>query len=437
VVRARSRPTRWAHALARRLALLSLAAHLPSGCAIVGGEVGAGGEDAIDGPSDGGSDGDGPAGGEPGAPSDDDACPDDVAPAPDAPADTVLALEGSDLSTRAEQPLVASPFASTPGALIVYLAPDGDDAADGRSRHAAVRTLTRAHEIVAAGAAGRDVEVRVAAGRYQALSVRWTYTQPDHTIRILPDRCATSKPIFDGCTAWDVTDPATQCTTELFFVLDSRTGRPSNVYLENLHVQRYRQPITFRGDKVDETLGNGRNHVFGCFFYNIGDAYNPALDRGEACISIAGSDDNVIERSTFDRIRNADDADQRFLHVVYMNGHSDRNVVRDNRIRLGGGSPFRVRQLSHLNRLEHNDFAATSTEAIASDWHDVDECPSFGTVIRDNYVDGTYDCTTQPLNWSTSMPDVEAGCTAPAGVPRRTTSGRTTSSAPCSGEARP
>lgn len=344
--------------------------------------------------------------------------------------------------TKDEQAVIATPFTST-NPLVIYVATTGIDANSGLSPSAPVLTLTRAHAIAEANGVGRDIEVQIAPGRYHHQQVTWTFTQPNYKVRIIPTPGAATKPIFDGCRAWTVTtDYATQCDLNgYFFRLLAPTGQATNVYLENIHIQRYNQGVAFVGNKSDPTKGNSHNHIYGCVFYNIGNAFNPNLYRGEAGVSLANSDNNTIEKTRFYRLRNADPAEDKFLHAIYMNSYSTNNMVKDCYLHLCFGSPFRVRNASHYNKFHSNHTYATANESgLGSDWYDASngECPSYGTDVRYNYKDGDYTCAAQPRNVDPTPPSgTQSGCANPSGVARFSTSLNTTSAKPCDGSSPP
>ncbi|GAA0935390.1 hypothetical protein GCM10009558_049080 [Virgisporangium aurantiacum] len=69
----------------------------------------------------------------------------------------------------------------------VYMNAAGDDAGDGATPATAVASLVRVQQLVAAGPADLDVEVRIHAGTYVAQGITWQTYRPGHTITFLPD----------------------------------------------------------------------------------------------------------------------------------------------------------------------------------------------------------------------------------------------------------
>jgi hypothetical protein len=360
----------------------------------------------------------------------------------DAPAD--MAIEGAAPTDGALPEAAASDVAvegaAPTGPLKLYVAPGGDDAKTGLSLADAVLTLKRVHAIVAQSKPGRDVEVRIAPGRYHGQKVTWTYTMPDHRITFMPLNNDKNRPVYDGCLVENVTEPSTQCPGGTWFILDHAGGTETNLHFEYIRVERYGTAISLNGNRNAEATSNGSNRLFGCYFWNIGNGFNPALAASTAAVRLVNSDDNEIINNHFVDIINASSGG--LLHAIYAAHMSDRNLIQANRFERGTGDPVRIRDYSNDNRILANRFIKIGTAAY-SDWycdHEVEtactkpapECPSWRNEFRDNVLDGSWSCQALTV-WKLYQDDITAGCTPPPGAARVSTSGNTQQTPPCSG----
>jgi len=333
----------------------------------------------------------------------------------------------------------AQPDAAPAGPFKVYVSPTGKDTNDGSTLAKAVLTLTRVQAILQAAKPGRDVEVRIAPGRYQAQKVTWKYTMPTHKITFMPLNDDKNRPIYDGCLVENVTNPGTQCPGGTWFILDHAGGQETNLHFEYIYVERYQTAISLNGDRDQESTSNGSNRVFGCYFKDIGNEFNPALATSTAALRLVNSDDNEIVNNHFVDIVNTTSG--ALLHAIYAAHMSDRNLIQSNRFERGTGDPVRIRDYSNDNEIRDNRFIKIGAAAY-SDWycdHEVNtactkpaaECPSWRNQFRDNFLDGSWTC--DPLTvWKLYQDDTTAGCTKPSGAARVSTSGNTQQSPPCS-----
>ncbi len=328
--------------------------------------------------------------------------------------------------------------AGPPGPLIIYMAPDGDDGGDGFIEASPIRTLGRAQELVAASV-DRDVEIRIGLGTYYAQTVVWTETRPNNTITFTrwpadgPDR-----PIFDGCEAADG-----PCPGGTWFQLRHSAGEETNLTFHYIRVQKYGTAISLNGSRNAEATSNGSNRIFGCYFIDIGNEFNPSLAPSTAAVRLVNSDDNTIANNHFIDVVNTTSGG--LIHAIYVAHMSDRNVIRANRFKRSSGDPVRVRDFSNDNDILDNRFIQVGTRAGYTDWycdHDVrddctkpdPECPSWGNEFRDNVLDGTFDCTTLGT-FHYYQDDSTTGCSPPVdGARRLRTSGNEQHVPPCTSE---
>lgn len=324
------------------------------------------------------------------------------------------------------------------GPVIVYMAPDGDDSRDGASEESAIQTTSRAHEIVQTLGA-RDVEIRIGLGTYYAQTVVWTETRPDNTITFTRwPADGPGRPVFDGCEG-----PDGPCPGGTWFRLRHSAGEETNLNFNYVRVENYGTAISLDGARNDEATSNGSNRIYGCYFENIGNVFNPSLDPSTAAVRLVNSDDNVIANNHFVNVVNTTSGG--LIHAIYAAHMSDRNTIRANRFKVSSGDPVRIRDYSNDNVIIDNRFIQVGTQAGYTDWycdHDVrddctkvgPECPSWGNAFRDNLLDGKYDCTVLGT-FHYFQDDSTTGCSPPSADARRLrTSGNTQNSPPCTSE---
>ena len=365
----------------------------------------------------------------------------DAAPT-DAAADLATPDAGSppsDAATVLDSSIDATADQGQPGPFAIYLAPNGDDALDGRNETTAIRSLERAHDLIAATPIDADVEVRIGLGTYYDQRVTWTVTHPDHRISFVRwPADATTRPVFDGCVSENGA-----CPGGTWFRLRHSDGEETNLVFHYIHVKRYGTAISLDGARNAEATSNGSNRIFGCFFEDIGNEFNPSLSPSTAAVRLVNSDDNEIINNHFVDVVNTTSGG--LIHAIYAAHMSDRNQILRNRFKRSSGDPVRVRDYSNDNVINENRFIQVGTAAGYTDWycdHDVrddctkvgPECPSWGNQFRDNVLDGKFDCS--PLGtFEYFQDDTTTGCSPPGADARRLrTSGNTQHTPPCTSE---
>jgi len=316
--------------------------------------------------------------------------------------------------------------------LMIYVSPSGSDENDGLSLAKAKKTLAGAHKaVVALDPATRDVFVEVQPGDYVAQKrTTWTYTMPKNTIRIGPPLGSSTRPYFTPCPSRS--SSGTDCEDCYFFVLDKPGGVATNVHIENLELHRWLSGIALWGaSKYSVTGYQRRNRISGCFFHYIGDAHNPDFYRGEACISLRQSSDNIIENNRFQNIKNAASSDYRFLHAVYIKNWSKRNVIRYNVFINVSGDVIRNRNGANYTQVVSNTFIRAGEGALVQDYFDraQDECPSWGVMVTDNSYDTNFTCGVVDV-CEVEDSDVPSGCKSKT-IPRISCSRNTPRTGAC------
>ncbi|MBK8481143.1 MAG: right-handed parallel beta-helix repeat-containing protein [Proteobacteria bacterium] len=365
----------------------------------------------------------------------------------DAAAEEGLQTDGGSADVRSIDG--ASPEVTVPsGPLVIYLAPSGLDARDGLSPQSAILTLRRAQSVLEALKPERDVEIQIAAGTYYGQTVIWTYTTPSHHVRLMPFGGGKTRPIFDGCLEDKPTDVVAGCPGGTWFTLRHANGEHTNLRFDYIHVTRYQTAISLDGLRNAEATSNGGNTIYGCYFSDIGNRYQPGLASSTAALRLVSSDDNLISNTHFVDIINAGNTATTGrcgrLHAIYVAHLSDRNRILRNRFARGCGDPIRLRDFSNNNVISENTFIQIGATAACTDWycdHDVPnnpctkigpECPSWNNEFRDNILDKDWNC--EPLGvFHYFQGETTSGCAPPsAGAGRLFTSGNTQASTPCS-----
>jgi hypothetical protein len=321
--------------------------------------------------------------------------------------------------------------------LRIYMAANGNDSRDGSSKSKAIKTLQRAQAILVAKNPTRDVEIRIAPGTYYGQTVVWTFSMPNHEVKLMPRDDDKNRPVFDGCLEAGATPSS--CPGGQWFTLKHSRGQRTNLHFSYIQVQNYGTAISFNGNRNDEKKSNGGNTIYGCYFKRIGNIFNPSLSPATAAVRLVNSDDNTIANNHFIDIVNTKSAG--LIHSLYIAHMSDRNVIRANRFKDNSGDPIRLRDFSNDNQITDNKLTKVGTAGY-SEWYcdheartdctkPAPECSSWNNAFRNNTLDGDYAC--QPLRgFVYDQDDTTAGCTKPSGAKRLSTSGNTKTNTPCS-----
>ena len=326
------------------------------------------------------------------------------------------------------------PDAGKPPPLLIYMAPAGKDANDGSSPAKAILTLGRAQQLIAAMKTHREVQIHIAPGTYRGQKVVWTHTMPAHKIRFMPQGGGKTRPVFDGCIA-----PGS-CPGGTWLILKHSKGQKTNLHFDYIQVQNYHTAISLNGDRNAANTSNSHNRIYGCYFANIGNVFNPKLNPSTAAVRLVNSDDNLIANNHFVDIINKSSAG--LLHAIYAAHLSDRNKILRNRFKNNSGDPVRLRDFSNYNIINENKFIKSGIYAGYTDWycnHDIytnctkkgPECASWENQFRDNLLDGTYACA-KLGTFKYFQGDKAKGCSPPkAGAKRLYTSGNKYTAKPC------
>jgi hypothetical protein len=299
------------------------------------------------------------------------------------------------------------------GPFVVYVSKSGNEANFGEDLAHAVPTLKRAHDVVRDSAPPCDVEVRIdqTAGTYVGQTVSWTYTNPNHTIKLMPANYKDgdgigdigSRPVFDG-----------SCQQKFLLDLVAKGGKATNFQVIYLWIQNYQTyGIRFAGNQDDFASGwNGSNYVFGCYFWRIGTMFCPGAgkcdpahgfnDCGYGALDLVNSRQNIVRNNWFVKNENnpADSSKVAYMHGVYMAHGSSDNQIDHNQFQTVSGDPIKVRDGCDRNRVEQNTFTRTGVSAdFVDSWCDpqkdtctksTQECPSWQNVFQGNTRHASY-----------------------------------------------
>jgi hypothetical protein len=348
-------------------------------------------------------------------------------------------------------------------ARVVHMRADGSDRHAGATNGTAVRTLTRAHELVRSlilGGPPAPIEVHIAPGRYS--SRRWydyrakwpsNDTMPESTITFMPAPAAvgvttTPWPVtFDGCAG-----PAGPCPGGTFFQVfasaptaDERP-RPTNLVFQGIRLANFSQGFVFAGQR-EKGPGWALSHntVRDSFLERMGNVFNTSLCPCCGAIATIHAHSSDFSGNIFTDIvgvqRGAYLAEH--MHVFYLSNNSTRNVISNNTILRAFGDPFRIRDASSDNQITGNVLSQAGAESAFEEWfcdlkvdakvcaHHAAECPSWNNRFSSNLLDGNFACL--PLAAACLCQPSEDYCgTPPPGSARVITVNNRHTAAPCS-----
>lgn len=309
------------------------------------------------------------------------------------------------------------------GKLTILLAPTGDDDNDGLSIDTPVSSLTRAHEIVEQECSNehRDVDIRVGPGEYAGQKTRWSFTMPNHTIHIMPLFNDKVRPRFIG-------------TGGSWFILNHSQGERTNMHFEYIWIQNYQTAISLNGSRATPDSFNSHNRIYGCYFKDIGNVFDPSLRRSTACVRLVNSRHNFIRNNHFVNVINTSSAG--LIHAIYAAHYAHHNRIESNRFFRVSGDPIRIRDYSNFNSvIDGNVFQRTGVSAAYSEWYcnsdarcggiregcdctkfrdlAITECPSWGNEFRNNRIGKSFNDGIL-RHWRLFGPDDHSGCETPS-----------------------
>lgn len=302
----------------------------------------------------------------------------------------------------------------------LFLAPDGSDSSDGRTLETPILTIGRAQQILAQVAPLSDMRIWVLPGRYYGQKVSWTYTSPERRIIFEAFDSEAPKPVFDG------RSEEGEFLGGTWLRLRFAGGRHTNLEFRNLRFENYQTAISLDGDRNDIFGFNGGNVISGCYFFRIGNVFNPALKYSTAVIRLVNSKDNLIENNDFVEAINVKSG--ALLHAIYAAHLSDENHIVQNRFIDNSGDPVRIRDFSNGNLIEDNVFIRAGADGYSEWYCDQDtrtdctkptpECPSWDNQFRYNLLVSAWGGGAIGT-WKLHQGDSTSGCAPPTESSRR------------------
>lgn len=273
----------------------------------------------------------------------------------------------------------------------IYMSTYGNDINNGLDSNHAVITLNKVQEILFDSLPDRDIEIHIRPGNYYNQIVSWTFTN-GKKITFTAKDFTKDRPIFDGQ------------GNETWFKLNTANGSNSNLNFRYIKVQNYKTGISFNGNRDNPSNGwNGNNHLYGMYFYNIGNKFTINKKPSTAAVRMVNSQNNSVINCHFVNIENIDSG-LAGLHALYIAHYSSHNEIYRNRYENICGVPIKVRDESNYNKIEDNNFIRTGDIAFYQCWYcdpathlppDTctkvgGECPSYGNEFRDNDCNKNY-----------------------------------------------
>lgn len=263
-------------------------------------------------------------------------------------------------------------------ALHLYIAPNGDDSADGLSQATALQSITGANALLAGSPVDEDVVIHFAAGEYQiAKGFYWNYAMPGRTISF--EGAGEDQTVFSGAAGSDIT-----------FLTVNSCGSTSFSF-QNFTIRNMRNGIIMRVSNDGSALTqDGVTGYFGNLtFTELGGYYTRNSTPGVAAIQFLGSCNNNVENCNFLKIRDYAGLN---IHGLYISTFSSNNVVRSCNFEDIQPDPVRLRRGSSNNRIENCSFVNSGTYAYCSEWEagpaEPETCT--GVVFSGNELFGGY-----------------------------------------------
>ena len=177
-----------------------------------------------------------------------------------------------------------------------------------------------------------------------------------------------------------------------WLVLESASGTPSRLTVENIEVTNYVTAISLNGQRASISASNSENIIQNNIFRNIGQISFPEGKPSTAAVRLVNSRSNRIIQNKFINIRN--NVGCGALHSIYIAHYSSDNLIEGNVFDGGCGATIKTRDASNSNVIRNNRFFDQSEPVFLDSFCDKDsrddctketsECPSWGNVFRDN-----------------------------------------------------
>ncbi len=253
----------------------------------------------------------------------------------------------------------------------LYLAPDGNDAADGHSAKAPLATLGAALARAQQAPADEETRVIVLPGVYRGQSA-------DIDGRRLRGRLTLA-----GTSADPAAYPAfvgNGSGTWLRF--RGAEGRDSGLTVRALRIARYATAISLNGNRNDPAAFNRGTVLENLVLAQIGTDTGQGLAPSTAAIRLVNAQDTVVRGMFFHTIRNAPRSACGGLHAIYLASHSTGARIEGNTFQDFCGSAIKLRDASGNATIRANHFrdadGAPGIEEWFCDMARTDECTKPG-----------------------------------------------------------
>lgn len=270
-------------------------------------------------------------------------------------------------------PFLPTAYAADDPVTNVYLSADnGDDDADGGAGDP-VATLTRVRDLLAD--ADGEAVVHVDPGLYQETElIDWSDVPLDDVSFVSTGDDPDEWPIFDG------SDVETSSGMHYWMLSDEGP----RLHVDHMRVRHY-------GTGALRLISVDGNEVTDSVFEQLGQHYQPDKS-GWGALHLKDSSGNVFTGNVFQDLD--DDDVPGSMHGVYAAVHSDDNQIERNTFDTITGDPVRLRSGSSGNVVRENTFRSSGNNAMVSFWRFLDketgepENCGTGNHVDDNHFDG-------------------------------------------------
>jgi hypothetical protein len=269
--------------------------------------------------------------------------------------------------------------------LVIYLAPNGNDKADGLTQRTAVASFQIAVDraLEQGSAKHSRLRISVAPGTYTAQRAVTGGTPDGKPLVIMSEKGEGDRPQFDGAGKGGT-----------WLILKNATGKPTHVTVAGLEITNYETAISLNGARGKEATSNSQNVIRNNIFRNIGQIAFPEGKPSTAAVRLVNSDDNQIVRNRFINIRNIKGCGA--LHSIYLAHYSSGNQVTENVFDGGCGATIKVRDAASNNVIADNQFLNQEEPVFLDTFCDRNaregctraeaECPSWHNEFRGNQM---------------------------------------------------
>lgn len=294
---------------------------------------------------------------------------------------------------------------------IVYMKPDGNEQASGKSAAEAIGTLQTAIKRVLEMPVGPSGErkVIILPGTYKGQTTTVSDLPDDKPLVITGSSGAGQRPVFDG-----------DGKGRTWFQLDGASGRNTRLTIEGIEVANYVTAISLNGNRDAPGNYNAENVIHLNMFRDIGQIAFPKGKPSTAAVRLVNSRNNRITENRFINIRNVTGCSA--LHSIYMAHYSTGNLIEKNTFDGGCGATVKTRDSSGSNVVKGNRFIDQSEPVFLDSFCNKDargdctkatsECPSWGNEFADNSTSGLKGKAAKKAV-EVSGPDAVAGCQPP------------------------